>query len=169
MTSHTSDKHFFDLFMLIVAILIGATFGLFLLANYVSGNTQEVYVLQDAPYQEQVDQNIKPVAVVALAGEDVIQSGAVAAIEPVAVIMTGPQVYNQACIACHGSGIGGAPVVGEAAIWTARIAQGNDVLTDHALNGYQGEAGYMPPKGGRIDLSDGEIIAAMDYMIETSR
>jgi cytochrome c5 len=34
------------------------------------------------------------------------------------------------------------------------------------INGYQGDAGYMPPKGGRIDLSDEEIISAMDYMLE---
>ncbi len=169
MASHTTDKHFFDLFMLIVGGLIGVTFGLFLLANYISSNTQEVYVLQDASYQQQVDMNIKPVAMVALDGDDVAASGGVVTVEPVAVILTGPQVYNQACIACHGAGVGGAPVVGDVAAWSARIAQSNDVLTDHVLNGVQSDAGYMPPKGGRIDLSDAEVISAMDYMLDQSR
>ena len=40
------------------------------------------------------------------------------------------------------------------------------MINDNVINGYQGDAGYMPPKGGRVDLSDGEILAAVDYMIE---
>ncbi len=40
------------------------------------------------------------------------------------------------------------------------------MLQDHALNGYQGEAGFMPPKGGRVDLSDEEVLSAVDYMLE---
>ena len=83
--------------------------------------------------------------------------------------MTGPQVYNAACLACHGAGIGGAPKTGDAAAWAPRIAQGQDILTEHVINGYQGEAGYMPPKGGRVDLSDEEILAAMTYMLEESQ
>ena len=79
--------------------------------------------------------------------------------------MSGPQVYNAACIACHGSGIGGAPTVGDAAAWQARIAQGNDTLYLHAIEGYTGSTGFMPPKGGRMDLSDDEVRGAVDYMI----
>lgn len=169
MESHTTDKHFFDLFMLIVGGLIGITFGLFLLANFISGNTQEVYLLQDASYQEQVDMNIKPVAMVALDSDDVAAAGEVATVEPVAEVLTGPQVYNQACIACHGVGVGGAPVVGDVAAWSVRIAQGDEILTGHVLNGLQTDAGYMPPKGGRIDLSDDEVISAMNYMLDQSR
>ena len=167
MTS-SPDKHFFDLFMLIIGILVGVSFGLFILARFVAGKTQEVYSIMDAPYQEQVLENIRPVGRVALDGENVEQSVQVATIEPVAEILSGPQVYNQACVACHGAGIGGAPTVGPGADWSARIAQGEDVLRDHVINGYQGEAGYMPPKGGRIDLSDDEIVSAMNYMLEQS-
>jgi cytochrome c5 len=79
--------------------------------------------------------------------------------------MSGPQIYNTACLACHGSGIGGAPVLGDAAQWAERITQGADSLKEHAISGYTGSTGYMPPKGGRIDLSDAEIAAAVDYMI----
>lgn len=166
---HASDKHFFDLFMVILGLLIGVTFGLFLLANFVSGETQQVYVLQDPSFRAQVDDNIRPVGVVALDGDDISDAGEVAMVEPVAEVLSGPQVYNQACLACHGAGVGGAPVMGDSAAWTARIAQSSDVLTDHVINGYTGPAGYMPPKGGRVDLSDGEIIAAMEYMLDESR
>jgi cytochrome c len=60
----------------------------------------------------------------------------------------------------------GAPHLGDAAAWEPRIAQGMDTLNNHAINGFQGSAGVMPPKGGRVDLSDGEIIAAVEYMVE---
>lgn len=163
------DKHFFDLFMIVIGGLVGVTFGLFLLANYIAGSTQEVYVLQDVGYQEEVDARIAPVGRVALDGETLENAGEVAMIEPVAVVLSGPQVYNQACVACHGAGIAGAPKTGDNTVWGPRITQGNATLRDHVINGYQGTAGYMPPKGGRIDLSDDEILFAMDYMLEQSR
>jgi len=167
--SSSPDKHFFDLFMVIIGSLVGISFGIFLLARFVAGTTQEVYVLLDAPYQEQVLDNIRPVGRVALDGENVTDTVQVATIEPVAEVLSGPQVYNQACVACHGAGIGGAPTVGQSANWSTRVAQGANVLRDHVINGYQGTAGYMPPKGGRIDLSDDEIMSAMEYMLEQSR
>jgi cytochrome c len=83
--------------------------------------------------------------------------------------MSGPQVYNTACLACHGAGIGGAPILGDVAQWAGRITQGTDTLKKHALLGYTGSMGYMPPKGGRLDLSDAEINAAVDYMISESQ
>ncbi len=84
---------------------------------------------------------------------------------PVAEVMTGPQVYNAACIVCHAPpGVGGAPPFGDAEQWAPRIAQGAETLHMHALQGFQGSKGVMPAKGGRVDLSDAEIIAAVDYM-----
>ena len=83
--------------------------------------------------------------------------------------LTGPEVYNEICIACHAPpGVGGAPALSDGNAWAARIAQGMDTLIDHALNGYSGSAGIMPRKGGRVDLSDEEIIRAVEYMIEQS-
>jgi cytochrome c5 len=64
--------------------------------------------------------------------------------------------------------VGAAPPIGDAALWQPRIAQGADTLHMHALQGFQGEKGFMPAKGGRVDLSDEEIIAAVDYMVEQS-
>ncbi|MES2626435.1 MAG: c-type cytochrome [Pseudomonadota bacterium] len=81
--------------------------------------------------------------------------------------MTGPQVYNNVCIACHSPpGVGGAPALGNVEAWTPRIAQGMDTLVEHALNGFSGDTGVMPKKGERVDLSDEEVIGAVQYMVE---
>ncbi|MGI4842914.1 MAG: c-type cytochrome [Janthinobacterium lividum] len=76
----------------------------------------------------------------------------------------GKTVFNTACIACHGAGIAGAPKFGDKAAWTPRVAQGNAVLYEHAIKGFQGKAGVMPPKGGAA-VSDADVKAAVDYMV----
>jgi S-disulfanyl-L-cysteine oxidoreductase SoxD len=87
--------------------------------------------------------------------------------ESVAAPLTGPEVYHAICIACHAPpGVGGAPALGDGDAWAARIAQGMDKLIDHALHGYSGDTGIMPMKGGRLDLSDEEIIGAIEFMVE---
>lgn len=73
----------------------------------------------------------------------------------------GKAIYGKACVACHSVGVAGAPRLGDKAAWSARIAQGVDTLHKHALQGFRG----MPPKGGRMDLSDADVSAAVDYMI----
>ena len=70
---------------------------------------------------------------------------------------------------CHTPGAAGAPKLGDAAAWGPRVAQGNDVLYDHAINGYMGQAGMMPPKGGRPDIADDDVKAAVDYMVNNSK
>lgn len=80
----------------------------------------------------------------------------------------GKEVYDSACSACHAMGIAGAPKLADKEAWSARIAQGNDLLYDHAINGFMG-VGLMPPKGGRADLSDDDVKAAVDYMVENSQ
>jgi len=80
--------------------------------------------------------------------------------------LSGLQVYNAVCIACHAPpGVGGAPALGDGDAWAARIAQGIDTLIDHALHGFTGSTGVMPQKGERVDLADEEIVAAVKYMV----
>ena len=86
-----------------------------------------------------------------------------------AAALSGREVYDEACIVCHGTGTAGAPLLGDVDDWATRLAQGEEVLADRALNGYTGDLGYMPPKGGRVDLSDEEILAALAYLLEQSR
>jgi len=81
----------------------------------------------------------------------------------------GEAVYNSACAACHTTGAAGAPKLGDVDAWSARIAQGLEVLLDHAINGYQGNSGVMPAKGGNAALSDAEVTAAVESMVNASQ
>jgi len=83
--------------------------------------------------------------------------------------MSGDEVYNNACSACHGAGIAGAPAVGDAAQWSTRLGQGIETVYKHAIEGFQGNAGYMPAKGGNASLSDDDVKKAVDYMLENSK
>ena len=82
---------------------------------------------------------------------------------------SGAEVYDAACTACHGLGVAGAPKMGDAAQWGARISQGMNTLYEHAIVGYNGAAGVMPARGGRNDLSDEQVEWAVDYMVERSQ
>ena len=81
----------------------------------------------------------------------------------------GKATYDKACFACHALGIAGAPKLGDKDAWTSRIAQGMDVMVRHSIEGFTGSTGFMPPKGGRVDLSDDEVKAAVVYMVEQSQ
>ncbi|MEM8814733.1 MAG: c-type cytochrome [Pseudomonadota bacterium] len=165
----SQDQKFFDLYSLLIGALAVFALAIFVLAVNMSENTQGVYTRESPEYKQAVMDRIAPVGQVYMPGDDVSAAVTVIAAadepEPVAEVQSGPQVYNSACLACHGAGIGGAPVLGDASAWTARIDQGMDTLVRHAIEGYTGELGYMPPKGGRVDLSDEEVAAAVEYMV----
>ena len=167
------DQKFFDMYSLVLGVLGAISLGIFVLALKISALTQDVYTRDADEYRAAVAERIRPVGEVYLPGDDIEPSAPVAAAvaeaEPVATAMTGPQVYNLACNACHGNGVGGSPIVGDAAAWEARIAKGMDVLYDHAINGFNGDAGMMIAKGGRMDLSDQEVMDAVDYMVSESQ
>ena len=73
----------------------------------------------------------------------------------------GETVFMGLCVNCHAQGINGAPIVGNAKMWSARIEQGLPTLIEHANNGY----GLMPAKGGSQSLSDEDVAAAVTYMV----
>ena len=76
----------------------------------------------------------------------------------------GQQTYKAACAVCHDKGVAGAPVSGERSQWLHRIDKGIELLVEHATNGYQGENGFMPAKGGNPSLSDEQVRSAVVYM-----
>lgn len=116
-------------------------------ASFAASVSQEEY--------DAIAERIKPVGNIYLAGS-----------EPIAAEPTGPRdgatVYGTFCIACHATGVSGAPKIGDAADWAPRIAQGEAVLNDHAINGFNA----MPAKGACMDCSDDEIIAAIKHMTD---
>lgn len=79
--------------------------------------------------------------------------------------LDGSVIYQNLCAGCHTSGAGGAPKLLQAA-WSSRIAQGADTLHNHAINGYTGEAGVMPAKGGNPALTDEQVVASVDWMVD---
>ena len=80
-----------------------------------------------------------------------------------------PTLYVNSCMPCHGDGLGGAPITGDAEEWERRTAKGLAKVRQNAIDGLEGGTGVMPAKGGRMDVSDEEIIALVDYMLEASQ
>ena len=164
------DRTFFDTFMLVLGILFAVTLVLLGLARVISGRSFEAHKQVDPVYQRELLARIEPVAKVAVAGQDnsALEPQAPAA-AAAAADLGGAEVYSQACVACHGAGIAGAPKFGDKVAWAGRLAQGGDTLHKHALEGYQGKAGFMPAKGGRTDLTDQSVINAVEYMTEAAK
>jgi cytochrome c5 len=108
----------------------------------------------DASSDEQrVLERIKPVGTVVIADASAPKGN-----------LTGEQVYAQVCKTCHEAGIAGAPKTGDKAAWTPRLAQGENTVVQHAVAGFQGKTGVMPPKGGNTDLTDEEVHRAVVYL-----
>jgi len=168
--SEKHDRTFFDTFMLVLGILFAVTLVLLGLARVISGRSFEAHKQVDPVYQRELLARIEPVAKVAVAGQDnsALEPEAPAA-AGTAADLGGEEVYNQACVACHGAGIAGAPKFGDKAAWAERLAQGADTMHKHAIEGYQGKAGFMPAKGGRTDLTDQSVMNAVDYMTEAAK
>ena len=82
-----------------------------------------------------------------------------------AMAADGAKVYKDVCANCHDKGVMGAPKLGDKADWKPRLKQGIAVLEEHALKGFKGQKGMMPPKGGRMNLSDDEVKAAVSFMV----
>lgn len=80
-------------------------------------------------------------------------------------LATGEKVYRNTCSICHRVGLKGAPRLGDKKDWMSRLAQGNNVLYDHAIHGYRGKKGNMPARGSNASLSEDEVKAAVDYMV----
>jgi len=154
----------------VLGILAAVTIGLMILAGLVSDRTAKRYQEDDPLRQQETSERIAPVARVAVAGQDnsalapPASAGAVAATD-----MAGDEVYKQVCAMCHDAGVAFAPKLGDKAAWATRIAQGSETLNKHAIEGFQGKAGFMPPKGGRIDLTDQSVMNAVEYMVAQSK
>jgi cytochrome c5 len=143
-----------------------------LLAQYVTSGL-DVDPTNPLMSEDAVYKRIKPVGDVVLA-----EAGAAAAAAPAPVAtaaaapaaaapakVDGKATYEQACVACHGAGIAGAPKAGDKAAWAPRIAQGKATLHDHAIKGIR----MMPAKGGNASLADDAVKAAVDHMVGMSK
>ena len=112
-----------------------------------------------------IEERISPVGEVCLEGDSTC--GGAAAPTASSGPRSGEDVYNAACMACHSTGAGGAPKLGDVGGWADRIAKGSDALYDSGINGIAGTG--MMAKGGCMNCSDEEVNAAVDYMVAASQ
>ncbi|MCC6134576.1 MAG: c-type cytochrome [Candidatus Contendobacter sp.] len=78
------------------------------------------------------------------------------------VKLTGQEVYNKVCVACHATGVMGAPKVGSKELWEPRLTQGLTGLVNNALSGIRA----MPAKGGDPSLTEANLRDAISYMLD---
>ena len=113
---------------------------------------------------------VQAVATAAVSAEATVQEAATGAVSAAAGSVDGEKVYKGLCVNCHGTGLPNIPQIGNKEAWAPRIAQGKDVLYQHALKGFTGTSGMpMLPKGGNIALTDDEVKAAVDHMVSNSQ
>ena len=143
-----------QLIVAIVAAFIVPILVIVLLVQYVTSDRQ-VGAGTAAQKDEAIAARIKPVADEGFTLKDV---------NAPKQLQSGEDVYKTTCAACHGSGAAGAPKVGDAGAWSARIAQGYDKLVANAINGVRA----MPAKGGNPDLDDIEVARAVVHMANSA-
>ncbi len=168
------DDHFFNIFSVVIGSLVTIAIVLFGIARSIGTPFEEARAAADSAVAAHVAENTAPVGRLAVAGQDnsalAIRgpaSGAAPAALPVP--KSGEETFQLVCSACHATGVGGAPKLGDHAAWGPRIGQGRAMLYEHALKGFTGKAGVMLAKGGRSDLSDDLVREAVDYIVKKSQ
>ena len=170
--SQEQDKIFFRNFSLTLALIAVMMIAFYFIADAAVQSKFGLVTGDTTTVNTNVAELTEPVGHVVVAGEE---SESVAAEMEVADASTaegvngsnGESVYNGLCVNCHGIAALAAmiPQTGDAAVWGARIDKGIDILYGNAINGYTGELGMMPAKGGNPALSDEEVKAAVDYIV----
>ncbi len=165
------DLDFLKKFSMVIAFLGVVTIGLILFAGHLNGVLPAEVTPQAV---KQTEARIAPVgAVYAGATGAAAQAAATAAAAASASAqvayggtMDGGEIFGNLCTGCHTSGAGGAPTL-DKAHWAARIAQGKDTLYKHAIEGYNGPSGgVMPAKGGNPALTDAQVKATVDWILD---
>jgi cytochrome c5 len=162
-----NDNQFATTMMTILGVLIALTVLIMVIANILMPGSN---YSQDKLVQGSIEDRIKPVGTVAIAGVTPVnanEGGGAAGETTVAtndatVNKTAEELYT-ACAACHNSGVLNAPKLGDKASWAPHVAKGKDTLYHNAINGLNA----MPAKGGRADYSDDDIMKVVDYMLES--
>ena len=119
--------------------------------------------------QMEQEQHKEKVRKATIKGEVTADTSSADAVSLSEMAIAGKSIYEGACKVCHGSGLTGSPKFGDSDAWSGRIKQGMPILVDHAIKGFSGDTGVMPPKGGRVDLSDKLVEQAVAYMVESSQ
>jgi len=166
-TDRTFLKHFAMLigFLMLVAVVLLA------LGQYIySKHPPE----QSPKRAEVVSERIAPVGAVyagdtgraAMAAAQEAAKAAAASQVAYGGTTDGKTIFGNLCHSCHETGAGGAPKLSDKGAWTPRVAQGLDTLIKHATEGFTGKAGIMPAKGGNPALTDEQVKATVQWMLD---
>jgi cytochrome c5 len=139
-----------QLIVVIVSAFLVPIIGIIMLVHLVTGQPGADPA---AMTPEKIAERIKPVSG--------IEMGAPAA-APGA--RSGEAIVNATCVACHKTGVSGAPKIGDKNDWAPRIKTGLGTLLQVATKG----KGAMPPKGGDGSLSDAELARAVVFMANSA-
>ncbi|TDR20863.1 c-type cytochrome [Marinicella litoralis] len=157
------DSIFFRNFSLLLGALVLLTIILALVG--ISMQNKLVANVQGEADRTSIQESIKPIAAVNTDPNAVTEAAPVVLAAAFDGSLDGEMIYNNVCSACHTTGAGGAPKL-IATEWDDRIAQGEETLLLHAIEGYMGENGLMPAKGGRMDLTDEQVQVTVLYMTD---
>jgi cytochrome c5 len=157
------DNQFATTLMTIVGVLVALTVVILVISNTLTSTDYS----QDSLVQGNIEERIKPVGTLAIAGVTPVNATAGTddtnvAVNDTAASKSAADLYT-GCAACHDSGVLNAPKLGDKAGWSTRIGKGVDALYASAINGIGG----MPAKGGRADYSDDDVKKVVDYMLES--
>jgi cytochrome c5 len=172
-----------QLIVVVVLAFLIPVVGIVMLASYITGGLKVDPKSSDSSAAA-VGERLKPVGTVVIGEAPATTAGAPAAgAHPAAAsgvtsssgeavktaATSGPgagkKLYDTVCVACHGAGIAGAPKTGDKAAWKPRIATGKDALYNSALHGKNA----MPAKGGLTTAADGDVKAAVDYLVSQAK
>lgn len=163
-----TDKTVIKNMGIVLAILVAFTISIFFIAKDIGfkedrGSSPGSITL--------TEERIKPVADVYTAedGPAPIKEATEVAVAEAAPVqaaafdgsLDGEMIYNTVCAACHATGVAAAPKPGSPEM-AQRAEKGLEALMQTALNGLNA----MPARGGRPDLSDEQVQAVVEFMIQ---
>ena len=164
------DLDFLKRFSMVIAFLSAVTLGLILFAIHLhNGQPHSINPVE----AQRTDARIAPAGEVYAGSTGAAQQAAAAEAAKAAAAsqvayggtLDGAVIFDNLCAGCHKSGAGGAPMLTATGLG-ARASKGKDLLHQHAIEGYQGTAGVMPAKGGKPALTDDQVKATVDWMLE---
>ena len=167
----STDRIFLKHFAMLIGFLMLVAIVLIALGRYIySKNPPEQNPKADAA----VGERIAPVGAVyagdtgraAMAAAQEAAKAAAASQVAYGGTTDGKTIFGNLCHSCHETGAGGAPKLTDKAAWAPRVAQGVATLDKHAIEGYTGKAGIMPAKGGNPSLTDDQVKATVQWMVD---
>lgn len=161
MPESNSNRRFFIQFGVVV-VALHALVGVLGIVAWQLGDEERDPELERAL----IDERIAPVAhvIVTQAELEQVARARDPAPQSQTAAASGEDVVEQFCAACHATGVLDAPKSGDRATWQAReqAAGGMDGLLASAIKGI----GQMPPRGGAPQLSDEQLRAAIEVMLQ---